>query len=106
MAKTSESLGKELSENIDRARHIAEMLKALAHPIRLRIVGLLCQGKEHVTGLSERLGTPQAVVSQQLRILRMKGLVLVEREEGFAYYSLGEPQLRNLVKCVEKCTIR
>ena len=98
--------GQDLHQNLDRAQHVAEMLKALAHPIRLRIVALLCQGREHVTGLSERLEVPQAIVSQQLRILRMKGLVLVARSEGFAYYTLGEPQLKNLVHCMEGCKIR
>jgi DNA-binding transcriptional ArsR family regulator len=98
--------GKDLHQNIDRAQHVSEMLKALAHPIRLRIIALLCQGREHVTGLSEQLEVPQAIISQQLRILRMKGLVLVERSGGFAYYQLGEPELENLVHCMEGCRIK
>jgi DNA-binding transcriptional ArsR family regulator len=98
-------LGEDLHQNIDRAQHLAEMLKALAHPIRLRIIALLCQGRQHVTGLSEQLDVPQAIISQQLRILRMKGLVLVERSQGYAYYRLGEPQLENLVHCMEGCSV-
>lgn len=98
--------GLELSQNIQRAQHVAEMLKALAHPIRLQIIAVLCEGREHVTGLAERLEVPQAIISQQLRILRMRGLVLTERVDGFAYYSLGEPQLEGLVHCMEGCSIR
>jgi len=104
--KTSAPPGQDLHQNIDRAQQLAEMLKALAHPIRLRIIALLCLGREHVTGLSERLELPQAIISQQLRILRMKGLVLVERSGGFAYYRLGEPQLESLVRCMEGCSLR
>lgn len=95
--------GRDLCDSLDRAQHLAEMLKALAHPIRLRIIALLCRGKRHVSGLSEELGAPQAIISQQLRILRMKNLVRVERCNGFAYYRLGEPRLKSLVRCMEGC---
>ena len=81
----------------------ASALKALAHPLRLRIVALLCAGEAHVTALVEALETPQPLVSQQLRILRAQGLVEASREDGFAYYRLAEPALRELVCCMEKC---
>jgi ArsR family transcriptional regulator len=86
-----------------RAEHIAEVLKAVAHPLRLRIVATLCAGEAHVTALAERLAVPQPVVSQQLRILRGHGLVAATREGGFARYRLAEPALKDLVCCMEKC---
>jgi ArsR family transcriptional regulator len=95
-----------LRDDQERAVHCAEILKAVAHPIRLRIVAILCQGPENVTGLAERLGESQAIVSQQLRILRMKGLVAAERENGFAEYRLLEANLRDLVGTMEKCAVR
>jgi hypothetical protein len=42
-------------------------------------------------------------VSQELRILRMSGLVGAERSGGFASYSLAEPRLKELLKCLDKC---
>ena len=92
-----------LAEARPRAEYLADVLKALAHPARLRIVAALCEGEESVIGLAERLGLPQAIVSQQLRILRMSGLVAAEREGGFARYSLAQPRLRELVCCLEGC---
>lgn len=89
--------------DVDRAQYCAGILKALAHPIRLRIVALLCQGKLNVSDLSKRLNAQQAIVSQQLRILRMAGLVSFERQDGFAYYELAEPRLADLVRCMEGC---
>jgi ArsR family transcriptional regulator len=89
--------------DIDRAQHCAGILKALSHPIRLRIVALLSQGKLNVSDLSERLNAHQAIVSQQLRILRMAGLVSFERKNGYAYYELAEPRLAELVRCMEGC---
>jgi ArsR family transcriptional regulator len=79
------------------------MIKALAHPIRLRIIALLCQDRQHVTALARQLEAKQAIISQQLRILRIHGLVEVGRESGFAYYRLAEPQLRELIHCIEGC---
>lgn len=86
-----------------RAAHLAEVLKAVAHPLRLRIIALLCQGEEHVNALADRLAAPQPVVSQQLRILRSSGLVAATRQDGFARYRLLEPALRELVSCMERC---
>jgi DNA-binding transcriptional ArsR family regulator len=93
----------EIPGNPDRAVHLAEILKAVAHPIRLGIVAILVEGSENVTALADRLGAPQAIVSQQLRILRGHGLVAVTREGGFATYRLVERNLEGLVRCMEKC---
>jgi len=95
-----------LAEDGEKASRIAEVLKAVAHPLRLRIVAILCRHEENVNGLAERLGAPQAIVSQQLRILRLHDLVTVTREDGFAVYRLAEPQLRTLVNCMEHCQVR
>jgi len=81
----------------------AETLKAIAHPLRLRIVALLADRDVAVHELAEALGHPQAIVSQQLRILRMARLVAAEHRGGFVYYRLLEPQLRQLVSCMERC---
>ena len=94
---------KRLSGNGARAEHCAEVLKAVAHPLRLRIVATLCAGDAHVNALAEKLDAPQPIVSQQLRILRSHGLVAATRENGFARYRLVEPALRDLVCCMEKC---
>lgn len=84
--------------------NVAEVLRAVAHPLRLRIVALLAQGDEIVGRIAERLDAKQAIVSQQLRILRMNGLVHVEREGGTARYSLARPGLRRLLQCVGDCS--
>ncbi len=92
-----------LVEERPQAVACAESLKALAHPVRLRVIAALCEQEESVTGLSRRLGVAQAVLSQQLRILRMADLVTVKRENGFALYAIARPQLRTLIACIEKC---
>ena len=86
--------------NCDR---VVGILKAVAHPMRLRIVAMLCARQMHVSALAEGLQISQAIVSQQLRILRMSGLVGSSRQGGFAVYRLTEPHLRDLVNCMERC---
>lgn len=92
-----------ITDDDERAEHAAEVLRAVAHPLRLRIVATLCRGEEHVNALAERLDVPQPIVSQQLRILRGHRLVAASRSKGFAWYRLAEPALKDLVCCMEKC---
>ena len=86
-----------------RSARMSEVLKALAHPIRLRIIAILCEEDTHVNAMAERLDVQQPIISQQLRILRMNGLVEVMREGGHATYHLAEPKLRQIVECMEQC---
>jgi len=81
------------------------MLKSLGHPLRLRIVAQLCHGEEHVTALAEIFQVGQAIISQQLRILRMNGLVDVSRQGGRAVYRIAEEQLHKMVHCIEGCSL-
>lgn len=92
-----------ISGDASRAHHVAEVLKAVAHPLRLRIVASLCEREANVGALADRLGASQAIVSQQLRILRSHGLVAATRSGGFARYRLVEKHLRGLVRCMESC---
>jgi len=87
------------------AAEAAEVLKAIANPVRLRIVAILCDEELHVNGLAERLGVAQATVSQQLRILRMRKLVDVTRQNGHAYYRLVEPHLKQMIQCMDSCLV-
>ena len=96
--------GHGVATDVARAEQVADILKAVAHPLRLRIVAILCEGEMQVNALAERLGASQAIVSQQLRILRMHRLVVAVRQQGHASYRLLEPRLRDLVSCVEGCT--
>ena len=49
------------------AEEVAEVLKAVAHPVRLQIVELLEPGEMCVGDIVDALGGKQAITSQQLR---------------------------------------
>lgn len=67
----------------------AAILKAIAHPVRLRIADILRQEPECVCHLSAALTKPQPYISQQLAILRNAGVILDEREGTNVYYRLA-----------------
>ncbi len=83
-------------------RRITDLLKALAHPTRLRIVARLRDGAQHVSGLALCLDVPQPMVSQQLRILRSMDLVWSHRADGYAYYRLSEDSLLEVTEFITR----
>lgn len=87
----------------DRAKQLAEVLKALGHPVRLQLVALLADGDARVGALAELLELRPALVSQQLRILRMTGLVEVTKDGGVSRYTLAEPRMVDLLGCLSGC---
>jgi DNA-binding transcriptional ArsR family regulator len=82
--------------------HAAEVLKTVAHPLRLRILSMLRCREECVSALAARLGTKPTTVSQALSILRRLGLVAVTRRHRQARYRLDEGALRELIPCIER----
>ena len=82
----------------------SEMLKAIAHPIRIAIVGMLNNNKKlSVTEIHEALSIEQAVASHHLSILKNKGVLLSERSGKNCYYSLKHQRLSQIVACIDKC---
>jgi ArsR family transcriptional regulator len=67
-------------ENSDMCTRVAEVLKVLGHPIRLRIVQTLLTEESCVKNLWNCLELPQATVSQHLSVLKGKGIVDSARE--------------------------
>ena len=79
------------------ARDASEFLKAIAHPTRLLILSILCEGERSVTELEQLLALRQPTVSQQLARLREDGLVKTRRQGKTIYYSLADNDVRIIV---------
>ena len=75
----------------------AEFFKALAHPVRIRILRLLRPGEKSVTELQKTLGLESSTVSQQLAILRTKNLVVARKEGTKALYAVRDSQIFQLL---------
>jgi DNA-binding transcriptional ArsR family regulator len=75
----------------------AEFFKALAHPIRIRILEILRAGELSVQELQMRLGLDQSTVSQQLAILRAKNIVTAQKEGTTVRYEVLDPLVGDLL---------
>ena len=75
----------------------AEFFKALAHPVRIRILDCLRAGEKSVNELSEALQIEQANVSQQLAVLRLRNIVTGTKSGSSVIYSVSDPTLFKLL---------
>lgn len=91
--------------SISQLEQAANMLKAIAHPMRIAILSFLEEGKKlTVTEIHELLGIEQSTTSHHLGILKDKGVLASKREGKNTYYFLKHPDLGNIVTCVSQCT--
>lgn len=87
-----------MGENIDLYPKKAELLKALAHPVRLQIVrGLLKEGCRNVTCMEQRLGQSQSSISQHLAKLKAAGVVRARRSGNEVYYEAASPEVAQCI---------
>lgn len=71
----------------------AEFFKALAHPVRIAILEHLRRGPRSVGELQSLTGVAGPTVSQQLAILRGRGIVVPERSGTTVRYHAADPQI-------------
>ena len=83
-----------------------ELLKAVAHPLRLVLLEALSQNEECVCHLSTLLDKPQPYVSKQLAELREAGLVIDRRDAQRIYYRFADPRLAEVLAAVRTLTGR
>jgi len=82
------------------AMHASEVLKAVAHPLRLQIVEVLENGELSVGEIVEALGEKQAITSQQLNLMKDKGVLTSRREGAHVYYRVLNPSAIKVLNCV------
>jgi DNA-binding transcriptional ArsR family regulator len=75
----------------------AEFFKALAHPVRIRILEVLIKGERSVQDLQEALQLEQPIVSQHLAMLRAKNIVKARKEGTTVWYTVRVPLMGELL---------
>jgi DNA-binding transcriptional ArsR family regulator len=78
-------------------QQLAQLIKAMAHPARLRILDLLTFGEACVCHLTTVMDLRQPYVSQQLMVLRERGLVSDRREGTTVYYALPDARVAGVL---------
>jgi len=83
--------------NLELQRFKAEFFKALAHPLRIRILEVLAEGDRTVNEIQAAIGSEGSAVSQQLAVLRSKNVVYGNKEGVSVVYSLRDPLVKDLL---------
>ena len=91
-------------EDIEQA---AQAIKAIAHPLRLKILCVLGDREISVQDIVEQVGTSQSNISQHLAILRAKGVLATRKDANRVFYRIGDPRTLKLVGMMREvfCTV-
>ncbi|MFU8837653.1 MAG: ArsR/SmtB family transcription factor [Thiohalomonadaceae bacterium] len=81
-------------EDIDRA---SRSLKAMSHPLRLKILCTLGDQEISVQDIVDRVGTSQSNISQHLAILRDKGILSSRKDANRVYYKVVDSRTLQLI---------
>jgi ArsR family transcriptional regulator, virulence genes transcriptional regulator len=89
---------------VEQLEEAANMLKAIAHPMRIAIINYLEGGKKlTVTEIHELLKIEQSTTSHHLGILKDKGVLSSKRDGKNTYYFLKHQNLGQIVDCLNRC---
>lgn len=92
LSSTEELLSHE--EDIERA---SRSLKAMSHPLRLKILCTLGDREVSVQEIVEQVGTSQSNISQHLAILRDKGILVSRKDANRVFYRVGDARTLALI---------
>jgi DNA-binding transcriptional ArsR family regulator len=90
-------------DDIDRA---SRSLKAMSHPLRLKILCTLGDKEISVQAIVDLVGTSQSNISQHLAILRDKGILMSRKDANRVYYRVGDARTLQLIEMMREvfCT--
>ena len=80
----------------------AQFFRALAHPVRIKILEILVRGDRAVQELQEALDLDQPIVSQQLAVLRNQGIVTSQKQGLSVRYALRDPAVGELLEVARR----
>ena len=84
-----------------RYEKISEMLKALAHPARLKMVAGLVKNECNVGRIQKVLALPQSTISRHLRILKNAGIIKGRKEGTKICYRVVDKRARKIVEIIK-----
>ncbi len=85
---------------------LAGLLKAMSHPIRLKILCLLQDSELSVSSIREQVKTTNANISQHLNVLRNQGIIDFRRDANFIYNRISDRRIIELISTLQQlfCT--
>ena len=90
-----------MNKDFQQYTEIAELLKALAHPVRICIIrGLMNKGSCNVSYMQDCLNLPQSTISQHLQKLKALGIIQGERNGLQINYKICNETIINIVNAM------
>lgn len=77
---------------------VTELMKSIAHPIRMKILCFLMEGEKNVGEIEQQFGSTISNISQHLTVLRKANIIDRRKEANFMFYSLKD---NNILKLME-----
>jgi len=93
-------MAKKLIDREEDIQQAAQAIKAIAHPLRLKILCVLGDREVSVQDIVEQVGTSQSNISQHLAILRDKGVLVTRKNANRIFYRVGDLRTLKLVGMV------
>lgn len=91
--------------NLEKINTATNLLKGVAHPIRLSIMEVLTQSdKLCVTDIYEKIGVEQAVASQHLKILKDRGILDSSKDGKRSIYFIKNDKFKQLLAYIDECS--
>jgi len=87
----------ELLGRKEQIERMARAMRAISHPLRLKILCVLGEHELSVQDIVEAVGTSQSNVSQHLAILREKRILSPRKEANRVYYSVSDQRTLHLI---------
>lgn len=81
---------------------VSQLLGALSHPVRLKILCSLLEGERSVNELTDFCGISQSAMSQFLLRMKSEGVLESRRERNHVYYRVADPKISRLLAAIKE----
>ena len=88
--------------NDDQIEQTSRAMKAMSHPLRLKILCVLSDREVSVQDIVDSVGTSQSNISQHLAILRAKGILRTRKEANRVFYSVSDKRTLKLIEMMRE----
>ena len=97
----------DLAGHGDDIREASDALKAMAHPLRLKILCLVGQHELMVQDIVDAVGTSQSNISQHLAVMRERGLISSRKDANKVFYRIDDPRILRMIAMMREvfCTV-
>ena len=97
MARVNDNEEVELLDKEEHIEQASRAMKAMSHPLRLKILCILGDKEVSVQDIVDNVGTSQSNISQHLAILRDKGVLKTRKDANRVYYRVGDTRTLKLI---------